>query len=148
MLPPCAPGPTNPCDGLLPVLTGRVVPLVAVVDCEGQCHGGRCDGRCPQQGDSITYFGKDANGEVVVHDDSNGRTYACGKSTAGVSFDCADPPSKATGFVSARSVEDQHCTGAAFGGIGIVVDGVATSSGSNTCSYDTCSVQPGSGCAP
>lgn len=146
-LPPCSPG-QNGCDGPL-VLTGRVVPLPSIVDCVGQCRGARCDGRCPQQGDQVTVMGEDASGSVLVHDDSDGRTYACAPDPTdqhGTNFDCVHAPVGKTGLVTGRSVEDGHCTGAAFGGFAVVLDGVPTPAGLNTCGYGTCSIRPSSGC--
>jgi hypothetical protein len=50
--------------------------------------------------------------------------------------------------VEGRSVDDERCTGAAFGNIGVVVDSVPTPAGRETCSYLTCDIQPPSACGP
>ena len=55
-LPPCDPAARrepNGCDFGPLVFTGLVIPNQdsPTVDCEGRCHDGRCDGRCPQPGD-------------------------------------------------------------------------------------------------
>jgi hypothetical protein len=146
-LPSCSPG-QNGCDGPL-VFTGQVVPLPNVVDCGGTCLDGRCDGRCAQQGDQVTLMGEDTAGDVLLHNDSDGRMYACmpdPQDEHGANFDCAHVPQAQKGFVMGRSVADQHCTGAAFGNISVVLDNVPTPSGLDTCGYLNCGIRPTPAC--
>jgi hypothetical protein len=115
-----------------------------VVDCLGTCRGARCDGRCPQQGDQLTFMGEGTSGNVVIHDDSNGRGYACMVQAAlpmQTTFDCAHAPAGRTGFVQGLGLSGSFCTGAAFGGIAVTVDGVAVPQGGYACLYQ-CSVVP------
>jgi hypothetical protein len=110
---------------------------------------GRCDGRCPQQGDQVTLMGEDSTGEVLIHNDSDGRIYACASDpndAHGSNFDCAHVLGGATGIVMGRSVADQQCTGAAFGNISVVLDGVPTPSGLDTCGYLACGIRPIANC--
>ena len=125
------------------VFTGQVVPITGVVDCLGTCINGRCDGRCPQQGDQITFVGEDATGQVLIHNESDGRAYECAADLAdehGANLDCAHVPAGHTGFIAGRSVSDQQCTGAAFGAISVVIDRVPTPSGLDTCGYQMCDI--------
>jgi hypothetical protein len=142
-LPPCSPEP-NGCDGPL-VFTGQAIALPNLVDCAGACLDGRCDGRCPQQGDQVTLVGEDMTGEVLIHNDSDGRTYACARDpndNGGANANCAHVL-QGKGVVMGRSVADQHCTGAAFGNISVVFD-VPTSG--LTCGYFSCGIRPMPNC--
>jgi hypothetical protein len=51
------------------------------------------------------------------------------------SFDCKGIRPGQTGHVLARSVNDNHCTGADFGGIGLDLDGVPAINGGDSCGY-------------
>ena len=157
-LPPCDPTASpvpNACSFRSLVFTGKVVPFQdsPTIDCEGQCRGGRCDGRCPQQGDEITLIGLDATGSVVIHNDTDGRTYSCTSDPAynyGINFDCARSPAGQSGYVSGLGLAsgDGFCTGKNFGNIGVVVDGVQTTPPrlGETCSYLSCRIVPDTRC--
>jgi hypothetical protein len=156
MLPPCDPTASrvpNGCSFSNLVFSGKVVPYQdsAIIDCEGQCHDGRCDGRCPQQGDQVTLVSPDANGHVFVHNDTDGRTYSCVPDPDyqnGMNFDCGQSPAGQTGYVAGLGLitGDGFCTGKDIGNIGVIVDGVPTPRGLETCTYVSCSIVPVTGC--
>lgn len=139
---PCGPPPNGCWDRPL-IQTGRVIPLPQTVDCSGTCRNARCDGRCPQQGDQITFEGLDADGRQTVRNDTDGRTYACSADMAA----CTNAPLHQTGFVHSLGLTDLYCTGAAFGSIGVVLDGVPTPQGLDTCLL-SCSIVPALNCGP
>jgi len=93
-------------------------------------------------------MGENAAGNAVIHNDGDGRAYAC---TVGAgppmqtTFDCARPTAGRTGFVQGLGLSASFCTGAAFGGIAVAVDGVAAPQGGYACFYE-CGIVPG--CAP
>jgi hypothetical protein len=157
-LPPCDPAASavpNGCDFQPLVFTGRVIPNQdsPTVDCEGRCRDGRCDGRCPQQGDQITLIGLDGSGKVLIQNDTDGRTYSCTSDPSynfAVNFDCAKSPSGQSGYISGGPNEEGVCTGKAWGGIAVVVDGVETQRPGldQTCSYPSCSIVPAAICPP
>lgn len=153
-LPPCDPA-FNGCSFISPILTGKVVPYQesAIIDCEGQCHDNRCDGRCPQQGDQLTLVRPDANGNVIIHNDTDGRTYSCmpdPDSQNRMSFDCHRSPAGQTGYVAGLGlfVSDGFCTGKNIGNIAMIVDGAPTSQPSESCTYLSCSIVPAPSCSP
>ncbi len=142
----------NGCSFQPLVFTGKVVPYQdsPTIDCAGECQAGRCDGRCPQQGDQVTLVGVSGDGQALIHDDSDGRTYSCTSNPAydrGGDFDCARSPAGQSGYISGRSVSDGFCTGKDWGNIGVVVDGVKTPPGLETCTYVSCSILPVMSCA-
>jgi hypothetical protein len=144
MPPPCGPGP-NGCWGP-EVETGRVIAL-PTIDCAGTCRAARCDDRCPQQGDQITFEGLDADGREIVRNDTDGRSYTCTvdpSNARGSNFGCAKAPAGQTGFVQGLGLTD-YCTGSALGSIGVVLDGVPTAPGPYTCSF-SCGIHPTSNC--
>jgi hypothetical protein len=157
-LPPCDPATRNipnGCSYLSPVFTGKVVPYQdsAIIDCEGKCHDGWCDGRCPQQGDQVTLVSHDANGNVLIHNDTDGRTYSCVSNPDyqnGMNFDCGRSPAGQTGYVAGLglSTGDGFCTGKGIGNIGVSVDGVPTPNDLETCTYVSCNIVPAASCAP
>jgi hypothetical protein len=131
---PCTKPPNCPPDL---IYTGNVVPSSQLVDCSGTCRAAHCDGRCPEQGDQLTFDGLDTDGREIVHNDSDGRTYACRTAppTAG-GFDCTKIAAGQTGYVLGRGITATFCTSAAeFGSIGVVLDGVPTPRGSETCGF-------------
>jgi hypothetical protein len=153
-LPPCDPA-FNGCSFISPILTGKVVPYQdsAIIDCEGHCHDNRCDGRCPQQGDQLTLVRPDANGNVIIHNDTDGRTYSCmpdPDSQNRMSFDCHRSPAGQTGYVAGLGlfVSDGFCTGKNIGNIAMIVDGAPTSQPSESCTYLSCSIVPAPSCSP
>jgi hypothetical protein len=156
--PPCDPAASrvpNGCDFGYLIFTGRVIPNQdsPTVDCEGRCRDGRCDGRCPQQGDQITLVGVDSDGKVLIHNSTDGRTYSCTADPAynyAINFDCARSPSGQSGYVSGPGPTngDGTCTGKNWGGMAVVVDGVQIQPrlASETCSYLSCSIVPPYSC--
>jgi len=156
--PPCDPASSafNGCSFLSLIFTGKVVPYQdsAVIDCVGQCHENRCDGRCPQQGDQVTLVSPGANGNVIINNDTDGRAYSCMPDPAsqnGMSFDCARSPAGQTGYVEGRGLfaGDGFCTGRNIGNIGVIVDGPPTSSlRLGSCTYLSCSIVPAASCGP
>jgi hypothetical protein len=144
---PCGPGP-NGCSGS-DINTGRVVPLPQIVDCAGTCRAARCDGRCPMQGDQVTFNGLGADGREIVHNDTDGRTYACAVDTSSEpasNVDCAEVPGGQTGYVQGLGLSGSYCTGAAsFGSVAVLLDGLPTPQGQYTCSF-SCSIYPPSIC--
>jgi hypothetical protein len=128
--------------------TGLVTTTPTTVDCAGGCYDGRCDGRCPQQGDHITFVESGTDGSAVIRNDTDGRTYACSNDwdSPADTFDCKGIRAGQTGHVLARSVNDNHCTGADFGGIGLDLDGVPAINGGDSCGY-SCSIRAVPGCA-
>jgi hypothetical protein len=154
--PPCDPAASNVpngCDFGPLVYTGRVIPNQdsPTVDCEGRCHDGRCDGRCPQQGDQITLIGLDAGGKVLIRNDTDGRTYSCTSDPEfnyAVNFDCAKSPAGQSGYIAGGAGGDGFCTGKNWGGVAVIVDGVQTSPArlDETCTYLSCSIVPAASC--
>jgi hypothetical protein len=141
-LPPCNPA-LNGCDVPL-VNTGRVIQLPKVVDCLGTCRDGRCDSRCPQQGDVVTFTDRSPDGREILRNDTDGRSYVCSVeqgTTPGGNVDCANVAAGQTGFIRSGGALEQQCTGADFGGFGVVLDGIPTPPGSDTCVY-SCSIEP------
>ena len=145
--PPCTTGPN--CWSL-PVETGDVVPLPQLVDCGGTCSGARCDGRCPQQADQITFQGRDMDGREIVHNDSDGRTYVCTLNASAPntsSFDCTTIAVSQAGYVYGLGLTGTYCTSAAvFGSVGVVLDGVPTPAGSSTC-FLSCAIHYTNNCS-
>jgi hypothetical protein len=143
---PCTVAPN--CSSALPIHTGRVVPSRAV-DCSGTCSAGHCDGRCPLQGDQITFRGIDMQGRDVVHNGSDGRTYACElnmDTASAANFDCANVSAGRTGYVDGVGLKDVFCTSSTvFGAVGIVIDGVDTPRGSATCVF-SCGIDYAANC--
>lgn len=140
----CGPGPNPACGNYD---TGRVTS--ATRDCAGMCVNGRCDARCPQQGDHVTYRETHPDGSAVIHNDSDGRSYDCRLTddTRGDNFDCKTVAVGETGTEWGVSAPDQSCTGADFGSLTVVVHGVPTINGGYTCAYD-CSIHAEPACSP
>lgn len=126
---PCNGGPDpNGCDG--PLVNTGVVAAPTVLDCGGTCHDGRCDGRCPQQGDRVTLEGTDTDGNVVVRNDSQGRVYSC---QSDQSEACTPATGGQTGTIGGLGLGPGYCTGSAFGSFQVALDS------GGTCSY-ACSI--------
>jgi hypothetical protein len=126
--------------------TGLVTATPTTVDCAGGCHDGRCDGRCPQQGDHITFVESGTDGSAVIRNDTDARTYTCSNNwdTPNDAFDCKNISAGQTGHVFGRSVDDDHCTGANFGTIAFELDGAPA--GAESCAY-SCSIRAVPSCA-
>jgi hypothetical protein len=145
--PPCTTGPDC---GHNPIYTGNVVPLPQVVDCSHTCIAAHCDGRCPEQAEQVTFGGLDTDGREMVHNDSDGRTYACDvittAPTAGT-FDCSKIAAGQTGYVFGLGLTGRFCTSATvFGSFGVVLDGVPTPRGA-TCLF-SCAIRFVANCDP
>jgi len=127
---------------------GLVDEAPTTVDCAGGCHDGRCDGRCPQQGDHITFLESGTDGGAVIRNDTDGRTYACSNDwdSPADAFDCKSVRVGQTGHVLSRSVSDNMCTGANFGTVGLDLDGVPSVNAGDSCAY-SCSIRAVPGCA-
>ncbi len=136
----------NPCTGpnawCPEVNTGVVVSPPTWVDCVGGCEQGRCNARCPQQGDHVTFIAVQPAGSTVVRDDSNGRTYACAPNYQDLDegAGCKDIQGAQTGTVGALGLQTLFCTGQNFGGFEVRVDWPSRPvNGNGVCVYDQCS---------
>jgi hypothetical protein len=140
----CGPGPNPACGN---IDTGRVTSTTR--DCAGMCVNGRCDGRCPQQGDHITYRDTHPDGSALIRNDSDGRSYDCtlDYDSPADKFDCKAVAVGQTGTVLGRSVRDMQCTGRDFGGFSVVLPGVPTTNSGENCGYD-CGIHPEPPCSP
>jgi hypothetical protein len=155
-VPPCDPAAKqipNGCDFSSLIFTGRVIPNQdsTTVDCEGRCRDGRCDGRCPQQGDEITLIGVETGGHVVIRNNTDGRSYSCTSDpdfNYAINFDCARSPAGQSGYISGGPGGDGFCTGKDWGSIGVIVDGVQTTPPrlDQTCTYVSCRIIPAMSC--
>jgi hypothetical protein len=104
------------------VNTGRVT-APERIDCVGACRDGRCDGRCPHQGDHVTVVGEGSNARAILRNDSDGRVYACAiPRDAGCSPSTGCPSVGQTGTITSLGLQygDGRCTGSDIGTI--VVD--------------------------
>ncbi len=140
----CGPGPNPACNNLD---TGEVASTT--VDCAGTCMNGRCDSRCPQQGDHLTFLETQPDGSAVIHNDTDGRAYSCTLQTDSPadSFDCKTVGAGQTGIVLSLGLSGRQCPGADFGGIGVALPGVPTSNGGENCDYK-CGIDPTPVCSP
>ena len=104
--------PPNP--ACTTVLTGEVVSRE--FDCNGGCVGGACEDRCPEFGDQLTYLSVDAQGNVELRNETDGRKYSCE-----LAFDmggCTGKMAGETTIISALGLRGEPCTGGEFGNIG------------------------------
>jgi len=68
----CFPNPDPSCR----YQTGMVVPYA--INCAGTCTEGTCTGRCPQQGDALTYLAVDpTTATAQLRNDTDGHKYSC-----------------------------------------------------------------------
>lgn len=138
--PPCdrTSGIPNPCPTFL-VFTGKVIPNQdsATIDCDGQCRDGRCNGRCPQQADEVTLLGRDADGNPIIRNATDGRVYACQSSGEA---QCGPGPTIRAGYIAALGLNtsDGFCTGKTIGGIGVKFDDLPPAD----CLYSSCRIVP------
>ncbi len=119
----CMGGP-NGCDGLL-ANTGAVIASPTRIDCLGTCQQGRCDGRCPQQGDHVTFVQAQGDGGAVIHNDSDGRMYTCTQDGSNEA-NCASLRAGQPGTVSALGLQGGYCTGANIGRVDLALPNVGT----------------------
>jgi hypothetical protein len=112
------------CDmGCVDVNTGRAAQPERV-DCVGACRDGRCDGRCPHQGDHVTFLGDGPNARAIVRNDSDGRVYTCTiAGDAGCSASGGCPGAAETGTVAGLGLQygEGRCTGADIGTIAVEI---------------------------
>jgi hypothetical protein len=132
----CGPGPNPGCQSYM---TGRVVPKS--INCSGHCASGRCDARCPAEGQAFHYVAvNNTTGAVTIHNDSDGRTYVCTLlfDNAQDSFDCTKSPAVGgQGSVVSLGLQGTYCTGTSFGNIG--VNEAGQPAGLENCAYG-CSI--------
>ncbi|MGH7435119.1 MAG: hypothetical protein ACRENE_05555 [Polyangiaceae bacterium] len=121
--PPCRSG-QNGCDGPL-VNTGAVVTSPTRIDCLGTCQQGRCDGRCPQQGDHVTVVQEQAGGSSVIHNDSDGRMYTCTHDGANAA-NCTSLREGQPGTVGALGLQGAYCTGTNIGLVELTLPSIGT----------------------
>lgn len=123
--------------------TGAVVTPAQGIDCGGTCHDGRCDARCPQQADHLTFLSASLDGGAIVRNDTGGRFYTCSldapSQTCTTGFDCSTVRGGQTGVVAGLGLTTTICTGPTFGSIALALDGVTTAPGCYACSY-TCGI--------
>ena len=112
------------CDmGCDEVNTGRVT-QPEVVDCVGACRDGRCDGRCPHQGDHLTFLGEGADARIFVRNDGDGRVYTCTITRdSGCSVGGACHGLGQVGTVGALGLQygDGRCTGSDIGSMDVEI---------------------------
>jgi hypothetical protein len=112
------------CDmGCVEVNTGRVA-QPELVDCVGACRDGRCDGRCPHQGDHVTFVGDGPDAHAIVRNDSDGRVYTCTiAGDAGCSASGGCPGAAETGTVTGLGLQygEGRCTGTDIGTMAVAI---------------------------